>query len=326
MTLYEDKFYNKDRKIEYLDTKNKGTREINKRIFKVSQPLEEQLGKDLADFTKDELAKLFYRFRAATKASSAANVGYVYKYFEWCLENGYKSGLNPLDFVDTEWKQQFANAISKQLWTDFEIEEIISGQRNANDKVIVSLLFSGIKGADNSEITNLDVNHINRETNELTLIDDKHEDGVVRERTIQVSKDLIDLCVSASLDLIYEKMNGMPDENTRAKTAPMINNSYVVKLAKTRTINTENAGGDVVYRRLTKIADIIGESQFTPTNIMRSGQLSIAKDIYLETGSLTDEDIKKIAIQFGEDPETSLYRLKTSLLNIETIKSTYGLS
>lgn len=321
MSLYEDKFYNEDRKIEYLNTKNKGTREINKRIFKMSYPLEEQLGKDLSDFTKDELTKLFYRFRAATKASSAANVGYVYKYFEWCLEHGYKSGLNLLDFVSTEWKQQFANTISKQLWTDKEIDRIIESRVNANDAVIVSLIFNGVRGADNSEITNLTVDDLNRENTELTL-----RDNIGTVRVLKVPEKCLKLCIRASLDLEYEKMNGEPNENTRSKVAQMVNNSHVVKLAKTRTINLEDAGGDVVYRRLTKIADEIGESQFTPTTIMRSGQLSIAKDIYLETGNLTDEDIKKIAIQFGEDPESSLYRLKTHLLNVETIKSVYELS
>jgi hypothetical protein len=60
-------------------------------------------------------------------------------------------------------------------------------------------------------------------------------------------------------------------------------------------------------------------------NIARSGQLALAKNIYLNTGTLTDKDVKDIAVQFGENSDSAVYRLKNELLNIETIKSVYQL-
>lgn len=317
--IYDDRMYNEEIKQEFMEQYGEGTRKILQRIFRISRPLEEDLGKDLYDFNRDELRRLFFLFGAKTAYSSKANVTWIHKYLDFCSEERYLEGTNPLDGTGKEWKEQFVVKSIKSLWTDEELNEIINSRVNDNDAVIIALLREGIRGQANSEITNLRREDVLEKTNELRLTDVNGN-----QRTIKVTTDLIKLCIRASLDMEYEKLNGNPDENTKSKTAAMADNDYIVKSAITRTINLEASDKNVVHRRLANIAKEIDEPNFTPSAIFNSGQLAMMKDIYLaNNGTFSDEDYEQIFKQFGEDSEQSKARIKSEFLNIDTLVSVY---
>jgi hypothetical protein len=320
--VYQDKFFNQDRKFEYLATKKKGTRTINERVFKVAYPMEEQLNKDLADFSKDELTKFFYLFRPATKASSSANVQYVYKYIEWNLEKNYKVGLNPLDFVDTEWKQQFANENIKRFWTKEEIDKIISTRVNYRDKALVSLLFQGVMGTAGSEILNLQRGSLDRHNFRLHL----HDDNTL-SRTIPVPEETIDYCLKAHLEDEYHKANGMPDPNIKSATLHLVDNDYIIRTGKSNYKKTEEAGMNIIHSALRRISKEINEPAFSPTNVVKSGMLYFLKELYVSNNNeLLDEHYTMILDRFNNKTEGDLYRLKQDVLNVETIRSVYNLT
>lgn len=320
--FYEDKFYNEKVKLEFMDNYAKGTKEILSRIFKVSCSLETDLNKDLYDFSREELRRLFFQFRAKTEYSSKATVTWVMKYLDFCLEEGYLEGTSPLDGISKEWKEQFVNKSIKKYWTEVELDEIIDNCKNANDGVIIELLRSGARGTGNVEILNLMDEDIHRDTNELTLTD---EHG--NKRRIPVSEKCIKLCIRASLDTDYEKMNGKPSVDIKSPIANLVNNSYIVKSANTRTIHFENAEKNIVHRRLSKIAKEIGEPQFaSPLNLIYSGMLTLGKNLLIQNDELGEDEYKIIAKQFGFESDQSMIRLKQEFLNVDFIKSFYELS
>ena len=318
--IYDDKMYNEDIKQEFMENYGEGTKKILARIFKISRPIEEDLGKDLYDFNREELRRLFFLFGAKTAYSSKANVTWVHKYLEHCENEGLLECINPLDNVSKEWKEQFVVKSIKRFWTDEEIKEIMKSRVNDNDAVILGLLFfAGARGQGNSEITNLKREDILENTNELRLSDSNG-----KERIVKVDQDIIKLCIRASLDLEYEKLNGNPDEKTKSRTAAMVDNSFVVKSALTRTLHLNEAEKNVVHRRLANIAKELDEPAFSPMNLVYSGMLAMMKDIYVtNNGNFSDDDYETIFNQFGEESEQSKSRIKSEFLNKETLLETY---
>jgi site-specific recombinase XerD len=298
-----------------------GTIKIFQRLFKVSQVIEDELDKDLGDFSRDDLRRLGFMYMPKTAASSAANITYIQKYIDWCIDKKFRRGLNPLISVDTEWKRQFANASTKRFWTDRELDKIIESRNNAQDAVIISLLRNGVRGIGNSELLNLNKRSIDEFNNKLHLVDDNDN-----KRTIEVSEQCIKLCKQAIQETEYEKMNGNPDPNTRSMVAQLVDNDFVLRNANTRTVHVNEADKNIVHRRLTKIGDELGEINFIPLSITRSGMLEMAKNRFVANGKLTDEDLIEVAIQFDEKSDGAIYRMKTEFLNEATIKELYKLT
>lgn len=316
--VYEDRMYNEQIKMKFIDSYSTGTKKILNRIFKITQPSETDLDKDLFDFNREELRRVFFLFMAKTEYSSRANVTWVSKYIDWAIEEGYLDGINPLDSVDTIWKEQFVNKSIKKYWTDNEIYKIIADRVNAQDAVIVSLLFNGVRGIGNSEIVNLMRNDVDSFNKTLYLTD-----ATESRRCIQVSEQCIKLCEQALNEDGYEKKNGNASPDIKSPTANLVDNDFVVKSVKTRTEHIYEAEKNIVHRRLANIAEEINEPNFSPMNIIYSGMLAMAKNIYIERGELKEEELFDVYKQFNETSEQSIYRLKNEFLNLYTIKQLY---
>ncbi|MCM3341710.1 integrase [Paenibacillus sp. MER TA 81-3] len=316
--VYENKFYNEEVKRRFMQEYAAGTQKIIARLFKVSQTLENDVNKDLYDFNREQLRRLFYLYLPKTVYSSRANVTWVSKYIDWAIDEGLAHGLNPLDGVAKEWKEQFVIKGIKKYWTDQEIDKIILKCVNAQDAVIVSLLFNGVRGVANSELLNLKSEDVDATSNQLTLLDDKGN-----RRTIAVSEQCIDLCVKALRESEYEKKNGNPSIDIKAPTAWLVENNYVIKSSHTRTEHFNEAEKNIIHRRLSNIAKEIKEPSFTPMNIRYSGMLAMAKNLYAQFERLERSEYKLIMKQFNEESEQSGYRIRNEFLNLPKLRELY---
>jgi integrase len=318
--VYEDKYFNEERKRKYIDNYKESTRPTVERIFKVTQPSETDLNKDLYSFNREQLRKVLYLFMPKTEKSSQANVAWISSYIDWSIEQGYHNGINPLNSVPKDWSSQFVVKGVKLYWTDEELSEIVGTRKNAQDAVVIELLRNGIRGTANSEITNLKAEHIDFSNRTLTLHD---SNGTTRK--VVVDQACIDMCQRALKEFEYEKMNGKPNPDIKAPFAQLVENSYVVKSVNTRTEHHNDAEKNVVHRRLASISKEIDEV-LTPMNVVASGMISMAKNLYLERGKFEDEEVDMVLDQFGEDKSYSAARLKIEFLNLETLKSLYKLT
>lgn len=319
--VYEDKLFNENIKLKFIGDYAISTQKILRRIFKISHLIEAELDKDLFEFNREELRRLLFVFQPSTEYSSKANVTWISKYISWAIDEGYKRGLNPLDTVDSAWKEQFVIRSIKKYWTDEELDEIIKDCANFQDSVIISLLRNGAGGKANVEICNLKLSDVNEETSELTLTDENSN-----KRVIKVSTDCINLCLRAAREYEYEKMNGNPSKDIKSPTIPLISNNYIIRSANTRTIHFEAAEKNIVHRRLVKLANEMNEPHFTPLSISASGMLEMAKNLYAERGGLGDEEYDLIFAQFNELASHKQYRIKNEFLNITTLKDLYKLT
>ncbi|MCG7406392.1 site-specific integrase [Paenibacillus sp. ACRRX] len=319
--VYEDRLYNEKTKLAFMSEYAESTQKILSRLFKVSQTLEFDLDKDLFEFNREQLRRLFFLYLPKTAYSSKANVTWVSKYIDWALEEGYLDGLNPLDGTAKEWKEQFVMKSLKKYWTAKELDKIINKCVNAQDAVLISLLFNGVRGTANSEILNLQKSDILFSTNQLSLRDD---DGT--SRIITVSDACISLCEKALRESEYEKKNGNASKDIKSPTAALVSNDFVVKTAFTRTEHFHEAEKNIVHRRLSVIGEEINEPNFTPFNICYSGMLALAKDLFLQSGELGDHEYEVVFRQFQEKSDQSIYRIKAEFLNLTQLKELYKIS
>ncbi|WP_010499970.1 tyrosine-type recombinase/integrase [Paenibacillus elgii] len=313
--IYEDAMFNEEIKEKFISEYGKGTQKIIARIFKISNAIESDLKKDLYSFSREELRRLMFLFMPTTENSSRHNVSWVSKYIDWAIDYGYKSGLNPLDTVGSDWHKQFVNNNIKKFWTTDEIYKIIDSRHNAQDAVIIILPFNGVGGEGHSEILNLTKKDVDAFNCKL------HLDG--RKRPIVVDEKCIKLCEAALREDTYAKMNGNTAPDNRADLANLVENDFVVRSANTNTEHFNEAEKNIVYRRLSKIANEINEPYFTPRNIAYSGMLAMAKELYSKSGKLDKEEYKLIADQFNFNMEQSLTRIRNEFLNLDTLKSLY---
>lgn len=312
--------YNEDVKNEYLRLHKIGTQKTISRVFKISRQSEEDLGKDLYDFSREQIRKLLFLFHAKTEYSSRSNASLIQSYIDYCIESGYRKGLNPLEGTDKAWKEQFVNKSIKKYWTKQELYKIVDKLKNFQDKCIPLMLFYGIRGKGNAEMLNLKIEDVDTENNVLYVRDDKEK----LKRKVYVDQRCIEICLKASKEYEYEKKNGKPDPNTKSLVTNLSSNRYIIKSSITRNERLEESDSHIVHRRLSNIAEIIGEPQFaSPLNLVASGAMSAAWDLYRVSGELGDEEFKLICEQFDIEEDQSLQRLKSEFLNIEFIKSLY---
>ena len=322
--VLKDNIYNEQVKEVYLDTLKAGSRKNLERIFKISYPVEFDLGKDLYKFTREELRKLFYTYICTTPSSSRTVVQSVITYINWAVDEGY-TNRNPLASVDVPWKEQFVVAPEKLYWTDIEVKAMLKQIVNAQVAVVFYAPFLGIQGKANSEIVNLREKDINDDDLTVLLTEEDKETGKKETRTITVDQTFISLCRSAVREDAYEKSNGEPDKNTRSTSAPLIDNDYIVRSVDIGVKNFQAADGMVVYRRFVTVANFFDEQRLNPVSILYSGMLAMTKDLYIGRGKLDDEEFNIIAAQFNIN-KGALKRHQDVFLNIETIKELYNLA
>lgn len=321
--------YNADIKQEYIfainehENRDKYTPNTIMRIFKAASRIEEQLSKDLYDFNINEFEVLFSLLAPSTQTASLNNVSLTSKYLEWAITKGYlKTGVNYLSSISPSWKTKFENKNIKTLWTDREIKKIVQSRVNFQDKVIVMLLFHGIQGKAFSEIINLTKSDISTETNSINVYNEETDS----RRDVLVDNYCTEVILGAIAEKEYQKKNGAPGSNTKSATAKLIENDYVVRLAKARTINTGKVTTDTIHRRLLSIGKEIEESHFNPTTIYRSGVMAKAYNLYLEYGEFNEELKAKIYEYFNIKSYFIKKRWENEFLNYETLVRLYHLS
>lgn len=325
-TLYSGEIYNPEVKEQFLSNYKPSTQKTIRRIFKASYLSEKDLNKDLYAFNREELRSFFFFLRPAKFASSKQNGHFVKHYIDWAIENGYKKGVNPLDGLAQDWFKQFVDEESKHYFTEEELTNVVDQCQNAQDAVIVQLITEGVLGEACEELLNLKKDDIDFENNILTLRDEKNR----KERKRKVSDKCIKLCKQALAESEYIKSNGEASPDVLSPVVKLVNNDYVIKSALTNTKNFGKAEYGLIHRRLDVLSNYFKLPNFTPKNIHNSGMLIMAKNIYLEKGSLDENDFDLIFDTFGvrnmvKHGSQVYASMRQEFLNIEKLKELYNI-
>jgi integrase len=312
-------YYNNEIKEKYLDTyENKSTRDVMSSVFVKSLEIEKQLEKDLYDFSIDEIKDVLYNLDASTGNSIRSSGSYIKYYIDWAIKNELRGNLNPLRYNPPSWYNQFIDKSKKILFSEEEINDMISHLVNAQDSIILQLVFfEGLEGDSLSELLDLRREDIDFENNTLKLAD----------RTVKVSEKSISLINAALREDVYLLKNG--EAKGWKKEAPLLQNDYVIRSTQGKAINLEKADKHLVYRRIATISEYFDYKYLNIKNISKSGMLKMAKDLYLRDGELDKKQLDEIAEKFdtpkakvGDVMLNNYYALK-EFINMENIEKLY---
>lgn len=296
--LNEIEIYNRKLKEEFISKYPEKTHNIYRRIFYYSATVEEMHDIDLYEFNLKQVGEILKSMNPSSLASVKSAVSIIKAYIDWAIHRR-SNNINPLDVVDVEWEKQFVDRTKKLFFSKDEIDEIISKCLNAQDSVIIALLFEGAGGKEVSELRNLKYSDVNFDEKSVTLTNENGE-----QRSISVSDQTLRLLKEAATQTDYYKKNGniAPTSRNTNHTSELIETGYLIKPANTKNVHVEQVNTHVIYGRLTTISDekLLNIPNFTVKNIQRSGMIYMAKLIFDRDGKFEDrEQYFEICEKFG---------------------------
>lgn len=159
--------YNEERKLRYIEENKNRNLELEKVItkhFNTTAPYEEELEKDLCEFTSTE-AVAFYKQRGSSSLETLMMVNsYSKTYTDWCLSHGYVKDMQnhftelTYDLLHKECTNSWIK--DKQIFTRDEVIKICDRLSNPSDKFMVLALFEGICGQSVCDISNVSLENL----------------------------------------------------------------------------------------------------------------------------------------------------------------------
>jgi integrase len=287
---------------------NLNTKRAFVRVFRNTFKYEEKHNKDLYLFTKEELQEFFDHTSPSTEISARHYGRIILQYLKWAVEESIIPE-HPfpvqqhyfLRYVKKE-KEQFLTYKDLKYFTQFYF-------KNAQDGIILELLFFGVQGKEGSEICNLTIEDLNEDNHSMNLFDDRTG---VRRIIYFEDNELIKFCDYAHKEDRYEKRNGEMESNPRIRpyTDLIMDTNYILKNSKTNVTHDTQATRYTLYNRLKNIQKfeqvVPVKNQITIKNIVKSGQLYMASKLYERDGELELKQLREICKHFGVKEHWSL--------------------
>ena len=275
--------YNSDTKIAFVQyySKNLNTQETILYDFQKSKILEEQLGRDLAEFNYSDISMVAKNLSASNKASIKRTLSVFAEYRDWYVSIDKKKGDLGINFfkmyANTENVSDFipVNKIKNMYITQEELDIIVSRLINAQDKALISALYAGIRGEELSELRNLKIDKENPlwdKDSWILKLKDKS-----KERKIKISEELYGLLKKADKQQEVIINNGVYTEGMKSTLRPLKPSQYVFKPITNRTSDPdapmEVGTMNTAIRRIRGYEE--GAFDFiTPSSIYSSGMIN----------------------------------------------------
>lgn len=325
--IYSGELYNRMQKERFLDSVGIGedTRKTYNRIFIRSASLEEALDQDLCQFNLPQIEQFLTLLDPLSIAASVTNGWIVQNYIRWAIVQGLRNNsINPLDaFSGKEYYGKFVDKSKKRIFTKDEIDDTIHQLLNAQDAVIIQLLFEGVEVYELLNLTRADVDF------DQKIIKLRDKKGAERY-FYNLSPKGFELIKRAFSEKSYFKNNGVVSEDIKSREIPLIATDYLLKKSASNVLK-ERAQGDyhLVSRRMNTIRNAVHFPYMTIKTIRNSGMLWELKQMYDVKKTLQADDYRMICEKFHislnkDQSDYNYMQLKADFLNIESIKEVYS--
>lgn len=317
--VYEHGMYNVELKNEFMAQHDisEGAKKNIRLTFLKCYALESANNKDLYLFTPEEVDTLVKSFYAPTLISLRLMISHINLYFLWAAQKGMIQS-NPFDHlsVQPDWPNRHVSP--RNVFTDQDIMELEDFCANAQDAVIIRLLFEGVGGKALEEISNLRIQDVDFKNKTLSL----HYGH--RNRKLKVSSRLLALVQDAHGEDLYYKANNMADHASPnyVPYQELIPSGYVMKNVKNIPSDRPTVSKEVLYFRVKRIGSYFGIPDITARQIIISGMIYAAKEIYERDGVLEKKQYEEIGTRFNN---RFWWSVRDSV-KVEDIQSAYGVA
>jgi len=278
--IEEIKFYNQQYKLYFIDKHKDKIQDYNfyRRLFNLSKELEEELGRDLCDFSVEHINQIISAMQPSTSAAAAKNIAMIKRYLVHAAQDGEKmTNIIQINRL-THDAVQFLPSNPKYFISEAELQLSEDSCMNAQDAFLFRAVFEGIGGAEMIELRSLKMKDIDTDKNLVTIDLENYN----KNRTVRVSERFVDIAMKAYNQTAYVLNNGEDvDEDFRRinsdyQLEPSV---YILKKSNIGRIkHDEPVANPTIYKRLNTIKDFqsfksIDKYYLKFNNIYKSGAL-----------------------------------------------------
>jgi integrase len=284
-------YYNFEFKQKFVEKNYKETTQrVVNALFRKTAKLETAYGKDVYDFSVEELTELFKSLKAKTLRSLQNSISTIEQYIDFAIKN--KVTQVKLNYAITfDNKDRIENlldteAMENMIFDKDEIMEMAMNSDNAQDGVILGLLFDGVSHKNEfEELTNLTEDDVDFENQEVKVSD----------RNVPISTETMILIKDALKQEKYVSING--EKSRKYKIAEGKN---IIRGLRGKV----KVKGQIISQRILRIAEIFDYEFLNATTVSYSGQLQLAKEL-LDNNVSLEETIDTVLNRFGIPVNTS---------------------
>lgn len=305
-------YYNHFFKEEFLDTiSTESSKTYYISLFNNAKSLEEQLDKDMYNFSDSEVELLLYSINTSQKNTLISYINQCRNYCDYAIETGNKvSNINIYKSFSTNQLDKYLMKHKIKYLSKDDIMNSLKDVYNSVDFAVYLSIFEGILGFEYSELTNLtikdiekarenkteDSEHYDKDGYELRLNGFSRRTRELSPRSITISEELLKALFAASSQLDYYQSNGA--SKSTLSTRPILEGEHVFRNANLGSDARPKADKQYVYRKLNLLKKISEDLISSVTTLINSGviyHLSLrAKD-----GIIDYEDVKKVATRYN---------------------------
>ena len=324
------KIYNEDFKERFIEehrVNGKPYAETTKRVirllFKKVGELEYDFGKDISEFNNVQFESALSHLQATTLRSLQNSISTIEQYIDFAIKENkipvelgniairYNKASIVSDFLDKK-------AEENMLYSKNEIDALSTYADNAQDGVILSLLFDGVSHKRQFlELRSIQIDHCNLEDLYIDIPDvvDESTGELIEGRRIPISRETAMMIRSAMSEKKYTSIKG---ESSREYNIAAESNYVLRGLRDNYQIKWEN-----ISQRLLRLAKKENYPYLNATTISYSGQIHYARELMVR-GVDIDQACEEIVERFNiNDNESAHFYLKG---RIEKANRLHGVS
>lgn len=314
------KMYNSEFKEGFLDYKGYSdeTKRVTRVLFGKISKIELEKRQDIYEFDRKSFEVVLKELKATTIRSLQSSISTIDQYINYAIVR--KKIDNDRGNVASLYgkKEEIAKFLDKSaeenmILTQRDVYSLAEYAENAQDGVILSLLFDGISHKRKFlELRNIRIQDVDQEN--LTINIPQLVDEVTGEqlssRKVPISKATLRMINAAMEEKKYASVNGKSSRNYK-----IAESDYILRgLRDNFQIKWEN-----VPQRIIRIADLEGYPYLNATNIAYSGQIHYAKELIENEGSTIDNACRSILKRFNiNDNEAAFFYLKARIEKVIT--------
>ena len=315
------KMYNPEFKENFLEYKgySEATKRVTRSLFVKIAKIEREKKQDLYEFDRTNIELVLKELKASTIRSLQNSISTIDQYISFAILNGKKININKAKGASFySQKDDISlfldkNAEDNMIISKKEIDSLSNYAENAQDGVILNLLFDGVSHKRKFlELRNIRIQDVNEEdlTINIPQLVDEDTGELLTSRTIPISKETLRIINAAMKENKYASVKG-----NATRSYKIAESDYILRgLRNNFQIKWEN-----VPQRIIRIADLEDYPYLNATNIAYSGQVHYVKELMKNQNQSIDEACRNIMQRFNiSDNDAAFFYLKARVEKVIT--------
>jgi hypothetical protein len=315
-------YYNNERKLRYLEKCrfSELTIPVIEQWLSKAAVVEANLGKDLAEFNRNEIVNLYKSFNSRSKQTLKTVTYFFSDYYSWCLGEGYISNKSVINHYDPNMAKSIIDEVipielvEDKFYRKQEVYDYLDKIYDKANQFALYAVFSGCLGTQGEDILNLKMSDIDENNKTAKLYS-----GI----TIKIDDLFIKLAKQANSQTQYIPQEGSSNQFGRLDYSDGI---FILKSCGYNTPETP-LSYIAFQQRYAVIRKQVKNRFVNPNNTYNNGLVNYVKERFEEMGvSLYDglfikinnqaykyrNELEDFIKEYGSNMTGRLFRMRIS--------------